>query len=104
MHLGELDVVDLHVLAGGDVAPATRVRLGEVAHQVELLRRDRAGRQLDAHHLVGAALALAVDAVVEAHHAEHVFADLAGQVLGDGPLEPLDVALLLGVEVAGCRR
>ena len=63
----------------------------------------RAGGQLDAHHLVGAALALAVDAVVQAHHPEHVFADLAGQVLGDGTLEPLDVALLFGIEIAGCR-
>ena len=101
-HLGQLDVVDLHVLSRGDVPPAARVRLGEVAHEVHLLGRDRAGGQLDAHHLVGAALALAVDAVVEAHHPEHVFAELAREVLRHGPLEALDVALLLGVEVAGC--
>jgi hypothetical protein len=101
--LRHLDEVDLHVLPSSDVPPAARVGLGEMAHEIELLRGDRAGGQLDPHHLVGAALALSVDAVVEAHHAEHVFADLAAEVLGDRPLEALDVALLLGVEVAGRR-
>ena len=99
--LGQFDEVDLHVLARRDVAPTARVGLGEVAHEVELLRGDRAGRQLDAHHLVGAALALAVDTVVQAEHAEDVFADLAGKVLGNRALEPLDVALLLCVEISG---
>ena len=46
---------------------------------------------------------LAVDAVVEPHDAEHVFADLACEVGGDGLLETLDVALLFGVEVSRCR-
>ncbi len=57
---------------------------------------------LDPHHLVGAALALAVDAVVQPEDPEHVLADLAGQVLGDGTLEPLDVALLFGIEIPRC--
>ena len=55
--------------------------------------------QLHPHHLVRAALALAVDAVVQAHHPEHVLGDLTGEVAGHGALEALDVALLLGVEI-----
>ncbi len=37
----ELHEVELHVLAGGDVAPAARVGVGEVGHHLELLGRDR---------------------------------------------------------------
>ena len=33
----ELDEVELHVLAGGDVAPAAGVGLGDVGEHVELL-------------------------------------------------------------------
>ena len=95
----ELNEVDLHVLAGGDVTPAAREVLGEVAHHVHLLGRDGACGQLDAHHLIGAALALAVDAIVEAHHSKDVFANLAGKVLRNGLFEANNVALLLGVEV-----
>ena len=101
-HPGQLDVVHLDVLTRRDVAPAPRVRLREVRHHVELLRGDRAGGQLDADHLVRAALTLPVDAVVEPHDPEHVFGDLAAQVIGDGPLEALHVPLLLGVEVSRC--
>ena len=98
--LGQLDIVDLYVLAGGDVPPAPRVGLGDVAHHVELLGRDRAGGQLDADHLVRPALTLAIDAVVEAHHPKDILLDLAGEVLLDCLLEAFDVTLLLGVEIA----
>ena len=54
---------------------------------------------LDPHHLVVAALALAVDAVVQAEDPEDVLVDLTGEVGGDGALEPLDVTQLLGVEI-----
>src|SRR5690606_18708664 len=102
-HLRELDEVHLHVVAGGDVPPAPRVGLDDVAAHLELLGGGGAGGELHPHHLVGAPLALTVDAVVETHHAEHVFVDLAREVLGHCRLETLDVALLLGVEVPRCR-
>ena len=84
--------MELHVLAGGEVAPAARVRLGDVRERLELLGGDAAVRHLDAQHLVVAALALAVDALVQAEDAEHVFVDPAVEVLADGAL--VDVELL----------
>ena len=44
-HLGrllELHEVELDVLAGGEVAPAPRVGLGDVGHHLELVGRRRA--------------------------------------------------------------
>jgi hypothetical protein len=78
----QLHEVELDVLASGDVAPAPGVLIGDVGHHVELLGGDAAVGQLHPHHLVVAALALAVDAVVEAEHPEHVLVDLAGEVAG----------------------
>ena len=49
---------------------------------------------LDPHHLVVAALALAVDAVVEAEDPEDVLVDLAGEVAAELHLELLDVGEL----------
>ena len=40
----ELDEVELHVLAGREVAPAARVRLGDVGERLELLGGDAAVR------------------------------------------------------------
>ena len=100
----KLHEVELDVLSRGDVTPAAGEVSGEVGHQLELVRSDRTRRQLDAHHLIGAALTLAIDAVVEAHHAEHVLGDLACEVLLDGDLEAIDVAQLFLVEVARERR
>ena len=60
-----------------------------------------AGGNLDPHHLVGAALALAVDAVVEAEHPHHVFGDLTGLVADQHPLELVDVGLLGGIDHRG---
>ena len=77
----ELDEVELHVLAGGEVAPAARVGLGDVGEGLELLGGDAAVRHLDAEHLVVAALALAVHALIQAEDAEHVFVDAAVEVL-----------------------
>ena len=82
----ELDEVELHVLAGGEVAPAAGVGLGDVGERLELLGGDPAVRHLDAQHLVVAALALAVDALVQAEDAEHVLVDAAVEVLRDGAL------------------
>ncbi len=48
---------------------------------------DLAVRDLDAHHLGGAALALPVDAVAEAEDAEHVVVDLTRLVAGQHHLE-----------------
>jgi hypothetical protein len=53
--------------------------------------------ELHPHHLVVAALALAVDAVVQAEDPEDVLVDLAGQVAGQHPLELVDVGDLLAV-------
>jgi hypothetical protein len=48
---------------------------------------------------VVAALALAVDAVVQAEDAEHVLLDVAGQIPGEHPLELLDVGQLSWVDL-----
>ena len=69
--------MELDVLAGGEVAPAARVGLGDVAEHLELVGLDLPVGDLHPQHLVVAALALAVDALVEAEHAEHVVVDLA---------------------------
>ena len=93
-HVGdplEVDEVELDVLPGGDVAPPTRVRVGDVGQHLQLLGRDRAVGQLDPDHLVVAALALAVDAVVQAEDAETVLVEVAGQVQRQHLLELRDV-------------
>ena len=96
----ELHVVELDVLPGGDVAPAPRVGVGEVGHHVELVGQHTAPRDLDPHHLVVPALALAVDAVVQAEDAERVLLDLPGQVAAEDVLELLGVGELCGVDLA----
>ena len=103
-HLGDVtqrDEVELHVLAGGEVTPAARVLGGDGAEDLELLGGDPAVGDLHPHHLVGAALALAVDALVEAHHPEDVLGDLAREVLLDRRLEPVDLVGDLGIEGSG---
>ena len=103
-HVG--DVVDVHiveldVLASGDVAPAPGIGPGDVGQSLEVLRIDDAGGDLDPHHLVRAALALAVDAVVQAEHPHHVFRYLPGLVAHQHPLELVDVGLLGRVDYRG---
>ena len=73
LHVAQRDVVDLDVLAGGDVALVERrVALDHVGEGLHLLGGDAAERQLHPHHLhVG--LALAVDALLEAEADELVF-------------------------------
>ena len=90
-HVVELHEVHLDVLAGGDVAPAPGVGLDEVGQHVDLLRAEGPVGDLDPHHLVGAALALAVDAVVQPEDAEGVLVHLARLVQGEHALELLDV-------------
>ena len=87
----ERDEVELHVLAGGEVAPAAGVVVGDVRERVEVFGVDAAVRDLDAQHLGAAALALAVDAVVQAEDAERVLVDAAVEVLGDGALEDVEL-------------
>ena len=98
----ELDEVELHVLARGEVAPAARVRLGDVGERLELLGRDATVRHLDAQHLVAAALALAVDAVIQSEDAEGVLVDAAVEVLGGGVLEDVELFGDDRVEGSGC--
>ena len=95
----EVDEVELHVLAGGEVAPAAAVGLGDVGEHVELLGGDGAVGHLHPHHLVVAALALAVDAVVQAEDPEGVLLEVAGEVPGELLLELLDVGTDLGVDL-----
>ena len=57
-----------------------------------------AGGDLDPHHLVGPALALSIDAVVQAEHPHHVLWYLTGLVADQHPLELVDVGLLSGVD------
>ncbi len=67
---GQRDVVQLHVLARGDVALAQRSELlGDAAERVELIRGHAAERQLHADHLP-VRLALAVDPLLEAESDE----------------------------------
>ena len=95
----EVDEVELHVLPGGEVAPAAAVGLGDVGEHVELLGGDGAVGHLHPHHLVVAALALAVDAVVQPEDAEGVLLEVAGEVPGELLLELLDVGTDLGIDL-----
>ena len=103
-HFGDvpqLHEVELHVLAGGEVTPAAGVLGGDGAEHLELLGRDPAVGDLHPHHLVGAALALAVDALVQAHDPEDVLREVAREVLLDRRLELVDLVGDLGVEGPG---
>ena len=62
--LSQFHEMELDVLAGRDVAPAATVLVDHVGQQVQLAGGHGAVRDLDPDHLVGATLALAVDAVV----------------------------------------
>ena len=96
----EVDEVELNVLSGGDVAPAAGVRVGDVPHEIHLLGQRGAVRDLDPHHLVVAALSLAVDAVVQAEDAEDVLVEVPGEVAGELVLELLDVGELRWIDLA----
>ncbi len=87
----ELHEVELHVLAGRDVTPPTRVRLRDVRERLELFRCDAAVRDLHAQHLVPAALALSVDAVIQPEDAERVLVDPSVEVVGDGAFEDVEL-------------
>ena len=96
----EGDVVHLDVLAGGDVAPAAGVLVGQVGEEVHLFGRDAAVGDLHPEHLVVAALALAVDPVGETENAEHVFFDVTGQVASQDTLKLLDVGGLAWIDLS----
>ncbi len=102
--VAELDEVELGVLAGRQVAPAAGVLGGDRPEDLELLGGDPAVGDLHPHHLVGAALALAVDALVEPHHPEDVLREVAREVLLDRGLEMVDLVGHLGIEGAGSQR
>ena len=95
----EVDEVELHVLPGGEVAPATAVGLRDVGEHVELLGGDGAVGHLHPHHLVVAALPLAVDPVVQPEDPERVLLEVAGEVPGELLLELLDVGTDLGIDL-----
>ena len=97
----ELHEVELDVLAGGDVAPAPGVRRRRCGRAcVELVGGQAAVGDLHPHHLVVAALALAVDAVVQAEDPEDVLLEVAGEVAGELRLELGDVGELGGVDLS----
>ena len=87
------DVVELDVLARGDVALVERrVLLHHVGEGLHLLRRDAAERQLHPDHLdVG--LALAVDALLQAEADELVLGRVAGEELLGLVVEVVELAL-----------
>ena len=91
--VAQRDVVDLDVLARGDVALVERrVLLDHVGERLHLLRRDAAEGQLDADHLhVG--LALAVDALLEPEADELVLGRVAGEELLGLVVEVVELAL-----------
>ncbi len=72
-----------------------------MGEHLELVGLDAAVRDLHPQHLVVAALALAVDALVQAEDAEGVVVDLAGEVPGDAVLEAVELVLDDGVEREG---
>ena len=94
-------VVDLDVLAGGDVALVQRrVLLDDAGEGVHLLGRDPAEGKLDPDHLdVG--LALPVDALFEAEADELVLLQLAGEELLGFVVEVVELALDDRDDVAG---
>ena len=94
-------MVDLDVLAGGDVALVQRrVLLDDAGEGVHLLGGDAAEGKLDADHLdVG--LALAVDALFEAEADELVLRQLAGEELLGFVVEVVELALDDRDDVAG---
>jgi hypothetical protein len=94
-------VVDLDVLAGGDVALVERrVLLDDVGEGVHLLRGDAAEGQLDPDHLhVG--LALAVNALFEPEADELVFRQALGEELLGFVVEVVELALDDRDHVAG---
>ena len=97
----QLHEVELDVLAGGQVAPAPAVAVGDVGQPLELLGVHVAVRELDPDHLVVAALALTVDPVVEPEHPKGVLVYPTLEVLGQQPLELLDVGRDVGVDGSG---
>ena len=94
-------MVDLDVLAGGDVALVQRrVLLDDAGEGVHLLRRDPAEGELDPDHLdVG--LTLPVDALFEAEADELVLFELAGEELLGFVVEVVELALDDRDDVAG---
>ncbi len=100
----ELHEVHLHVLAGGEVRPAPRVLVGEVAEHLELLGDERSVGDLHPHHLVVPALALAVDALIQAKDTKDVLVDLVGEILADAFLELDQLLVDDGVEGPGRQR
>ena len=72
-----------------------------MGEHLELVGLDLPVGDLHPEHLVVPALALAVDALVEAEHPEHVVVDLAGEVAVDAVLELVQLGLDLGVEGLG---
>ena len=90
--VGELDEVDLQVLAGGDVALLERrVLADDVAECLEVPGRERAAGDLDAHHL-HVRLALPIDAAHQAVHDELLLGrPLAVEVAGRLRLEVVDL-------------
>ena len=92
----ELNEVELDVLPGGEVAPAPAVAVGDVGQRLQLLGGDAAVGDLDPDHLVVAALALAVDPVVEPEDPERVLVQPAGEVGLQHPVELGDVGFEVG--------
>ena len=90
--VGELDEVDLQVLARGDVPLLERgVPADDVAECLEVFGGERAAGDLDAHHL-HVRLALAVDPAHEAVHDELLLGrPLAVEVAGRLRLEVVDL-------------
>lgn len=79
VRLGETEVVELHVLAGGDVALAERREaFRDLREALELLRGDAAEGEFHAHHLTSR-LALAVDALLQAEADELLLFLIAGK-------------------------
>jgi hypothetical protein len=80
------------------------VGVGQLGEHLQLLGHDRPVGDLHPHHLVVAALALAVDAVVQPEDPEGVLVDRALEVTGQHRLELLDVSQLVGIDLGGEHR
>jgi hypothetical protein len=87
----ELDEMELDGLACGEVTPTTGILGGQIAHAIELRSSNGAVRRLDADHLVVSALALAIDAVVQAKDAKDVLFEFARKVPGELDFKLCDI-------------
>jgi len=92
-HLWQTDVVDLHILAGGQVSRPLPEVAGDAGQDGQLLAVEPALRDADAQHLHAGQAPHAVDAVLQSQGAEIILRDAAPTAQGDGFCQPIDLGM-----------